>query len=312
MLNQTPVLNPESMQAQAISDLFLMVLWVCLGILALVTGLVVFAIVRYRHRGTDGEGEPRQVFGHLKVEILWTAVPFMLLVWVFYLTARTMNVSDPQQPHDPDLIVIGHQWWWEVRYPKAGIVTANEIHLPAGRRLSVQLESADVIHSFWVPELGRKMDMIPGHPNALWLEADRAGSYVGACSEYCGAQHAWMRLLVIVQTPDEFEQWARAMREPPPVPTRAEVEEGLNIFREKTCANCHTIEGVSPANSTAPDLTHLADRRTLGAGVLEHTPQTLTEWLRDPQAIKPASHMPDLHLDEDELTRLVAYLETLK
>lgn len=310
MIENMPVLSPGSQQAQAISHLFMVVLWICLGILAVVCGLVFLAMSRFQDRGPGDE--PRQIFGHFKLEVLWTAVPFLLLVWIFCLTARTVRVSDPQTQQDPDLTVIGHQWWWEVRYPKTGIVTANEIHLPIGRPLYVQLESADVIHSFWVPDLGRKMDMIPNHTNHMWLRADRAGTYPGTCSEYCGAQHAWMRLLVIGQAPAEFEQWQQNMQRGPATPDTGERALGVAVFRKRTCVNCHTIEGVSPPTSTAPDLTHLADRRTLAGGVVENTPKTLKAWLKDPQAIKPACHMPNLHLSEAEVNRLAAYLETLK
>lgn len=194
-MQSIPVFNPTSPEARAISDLFVAVLVICGVILAVVTGLVGYSLVRCRAR--PGAGEPRQVFGNHRLEIIWTVVPCLVLVWIFALTVRAMRISDPANSQPPELIVIGHQWWWEARYERLAeaqpgrlrhypVVTANEIHIPVGQRLSVQLESADVIHDFWVPELARKMDMIPGLTNHIWLEADRAGTYLGACAEYAG------------------------------------------------------------------------------------------------------------------------------
>jgi cytochrome c oxidase subunit 2 len=194
-MQDIPVFNPTSPEARAISELFLAVLVICGVILAIVTGLVAYSLVR--SRAQPGAGEPRQVFGNHRLEILWTVVPVLVLMWILALTVRAMRISDPSGNDPPDLIVIGHQWWWEVRYPNRSAVTANEIHIPAGERLSVQLESADVIHDFWAPQLGRKMDMIPGLTNHIWLQADKPGTYLGACAEYCGAEHAWMRFLVV-------------------------------------------------------------------------------------------------------------------
>jgi cytochrome c oxidase subunit 2 len=188
-----------------------------------------------------------------------------------------------------------------------GIVPANAIHLPVGRQFLVHLDSADVIHDFWVPQLARKMDMTPGHPDDISLQADRPGEYVGACVEYCGAEHAWMRILVIADPPAAFEAWQRRQRRPAPPPATADAIAGAGLFQQYVCQACHAA-GVA----VGPDLDHLASRRMLAAGVLPNTPANLVRWLRDPQALKPGSLMPDFHLTDADARKLVAYLETLQ
>ena len=234
-MQDIPVFNPASPEGKAISDLFFAVLVICGVILAIVTGVVAYNLVRSRAR--PGAGEPRQVFGNRRLEILWTVVPFLVLVWIFALTVQAMRLSDPGTARPPDLTVIGHQWWWEVRYAKSGVVTANEIHIPVGEKLSVRLESADVIHDFWAPQLGRKMDMIPEWTNHIWLEADRPGTYLGACAEYCGAEHAWMRFLVIAQPLSDFTAWAAHQAQPAPAPASGPEKRGRQLFLQMTCVN---------------------------------------------------------------------------
>lgn len=304
--------NPVSPQAQAISHLFLLVLLILAGIFVLVTWLVTYNTIRYRWR--QGAAEPPQIFGHKTLEIAWTAGPILLLAVIFVLTLRVMSQSDPgTHGHAPDIVLIGHQWWWEVRYPRSGVVTANEIHLPAGRRQLMELRSADVIHDFWVPQLGRKVDMIPGHPNALWLDVTRPGTYLGACAEFCGAGHAWMRLRVTAEAPDQFQNWLRQQAQTPAPPDHSAAEQGRQIYQQFTCGNCHAIRG-TPQDQVqfGPDLTHIASRATLAAGVLTNTPSHLAEWLQNPQAVKPACSMPNFQLDSTQVQKLVAYLETLR
>jgi cytochrome c oxidase subunit II len=309
-MHSITVFDPASPQGRAISHLFLAVLIICGVILAIVTGLVAYSLIRSRAR--PGAGEPRQVFGSRRLEILWTVVPFLVLVWIFVLTVRAMRDSDPSASGPPDLVVIGHQWWWEVRYVEPAVITANEIHIPVGKRLSVELASADVIHDFWAPQLARKMDMIPGWTNHIWLQADRPGTYLGACAEYCGAEHAWMRFLVIAHPPAEFAAWAAHQARPARAPAIGPEERGRQLFLQKTCVNCHTIQGVSAITNVAPDLTHLASRRALGAGVLQNTPANLARWLKNPQAIKPGCKMPNLNLVETEVDNLVSYFRSLQ
>jgi cytochrome c oxidase subunit 2 len=302
------VFNPTSPQAQAIANLFILILVIGTVILLIVTVLVLYASLRYRWRKDDG-GEPRQIFGIRNLEIGWTIAPALLLTVILGLTIYTMGRADPATPGNDvqaDLVIIAHQWWWEVDYPKSGVVTANEIHIPTGQKLLTRIESADVIHSFWVPELGRKIDAIPGHPNHLWLTADTPGTYHGTCTEYCGAEHAWMRILVIAEAPDAFEAWQRQQSAPPTVPTAGDAAKGAQLFQQLTCISCHVSQRIGP------NLYHLGSRRTIGAGILENTPANLAKWLTNPQAVKPGIHMPNLNLTQQQVNALVAYLEALK
>ncbi|HTX89162.1 MAG TPA: c-type cytochrome, partial [Bacteroidales bacterium] len=202
--------------------------------------------------------------------------------------------------------------WWDLRYLRDQVVTANELHIPVGRQLLLQIESADVIHDWWVPELGRKMDAIPGKSNFLWIEADRPGTFAGSCNEYCGGEHAWMRIRVIAQVPEDFDRWLREQKHPPPVPADSIGEAGARIFLGKACSGCHAIAGTPAQSHIGPELSHVASRETLGAGVLTNTPENMTRWMKDPQKVKPGARMPDFKLNEDELTCLVTYLEGLK
>jgi cytochrome c oxidase subunit II len=233
-------------------------------------------------------------------------VPILSLAVLSVFMVRTMIASDPPTADaKPDLRIVAHQWWWEIYYLKSGVVAANEIHIPIGKRLLVDFRSADVIHDFWVPALGRKIDIIPGHPNRLWIEADHGGTYLGACAEFCGNEHAWMRIMVIADSPEEFVAWIKQQAGIPLKPVTADEQLGAKIYREKICTNCHL-------RSVGPDLTHIASRRTLAAGALENTPENLAAWLHDPDDFKPGSNMPNFKLSDDEVRALVAYLETQK
>ena len=310
MLSGTPF-HPDSPQALALSHILITVLIILAGIFVLVAALAFYA--SYRFRAKKGGGEPRQVFGNARVEVAWTVGPIILLTFIFVMTVHAMHLADPAPGERPaDLVVIAHQWWWEARYPHSGVVTANEIHIPVGKPLLVLLKSADVIHDFWVPELGRKKDAIPGHPNHFWLQANKPGIYRGTCAEYCGEEHAWMRIRVVAQNQADFDAWTRQQLQAPPQPTSGEAAEGAKFFADNTCVNCHTIAG-TPANSEiGPDLTHIMDRATLASGRLENTPSNLAKWLANPQAVKPGVHMPDFHLTNAQVQELVAYMETLK
>lgn len=304
--------SPVSGQAHAITELILVVFAICTGIFVLVAWLVAHAALRFRYRA--GDREPQQVFGSARVEALWTAGPLLLLAVIFALTVVAARASDPPTPaaEAPDILLVGHQWWWEIGYPNAHVVTANELHLPAGSRQLLELRSADVIHNFWVPELGRKMDMVPGHPTRLWVESDRSGTFSGACAEYCGAEHAWMRLRVVVDSPGAFARWVTHEQLPAASPAAASAKVGARLFGQLTCANCHAIEGTSFEGRIGPDLTHVASRATLAGELLDNSPANLTDWLVRPDALKPGSHMPNLHLSPDQVRSLVAYMETLR
>jgi cytochrome c oxidase subunit II len=300
--------DPVSPQASAIRDLFTDALFICGGVFLLVAVLVLICIVRFR---SGGGHEAAQFEGHTRLEIAWTAGPILILIWLLFLTVRAMDGSDPPIDRDPDVTIVGHQWWWEAKYP-SGVITANEIHIPTGKSLVVRVESSDVIHDFWVPELGRKIDATPGRPTSIWLEADRAGSYTGTCAEYCGVQHAWMRILVVAEAPETFAEWQRHQLAVAPRPIEAPARRGAATFESMTCVKCHAIGGRGDNARVAPDLTHLASRTTLGAGVIPNTPADLAHWLQDPQGIKEGCHMPDAQLTDAQVADLVAYFETLK
>ena len=305
------VLSPASPQAHAISLLFVYMLVIAAIILTVVAGLVVYIVIRYR--GRPGDAEPRQISGNRTLEIIWTAIPLAIVTSLVVFTIHTMRVVDPAAGRrKPDLVIIAHQWWWEIHYPGSGVVTANEVHMPVGEHWLVQVESADVIHDFWVPRLGRKIDAIPGHPNHIWLQVDVPDTYLGSCAEYCGAGHAWMRIRVIAQTPEAFAAWEKQQLAIPPPPATSEAVAGEKLFLDHTCANCHTIAGTPAHGTIGPDLTHLAGRETLAAGALTNTPDNLARWLRDPDAVKPGAHMPNLDLSSGQIKELVAYLEGLK
>ncbi len=305
-----PIFDPASPQTGAISHLFMVVLSICGGILAIVVGMVGISLIRFRQR--PGSEEPPPYFGNRKLEIVWTVGPTLIIICLFVLTARGMHQSDPPANQQPDVIVIAHQWWWEVRYPQTGVVTANEIHITVGRKWLIRLESADVIHSFWVPQLARKMDVIPGYPNHIWLEANAPGKYAGTCGEYCGIEHSWMRFSVIAESPTEFTAWSHAQENPAVISATDSAQRGVTIFRSMSCINCHSIQGVSVSGNAGPDLTHLAGRQTLGAGVLPNTEANLLLWLENPQAIKPGCFMPNLKLTDAQAGALTGYLRTLK
>ena len=306
-------LNPASYGSEAIHQLFVAFLWVALVVLLVVAGLVAYASRRYRAR-PGATGEPPQIHTNKRLEIGILAVTTAVMGVFFYLTIQTMMSvqAAPAKGQEPDLVITGHQWWWEARYPQSGVIAANEIHIPTGRRLLVQLESADVIHDWWVPRLGRKMDIIPGRTNQVWMEAREPGKYVGACSEFCGAQHAWMRIQVIAHAPEDFAAWEQNQRQMPEAATNALVKTGKALFQDKTCVNCHTIAGTIAQEDIGPNLTHLGSRKTLLTGLLENTPENLGRWLNNPQAVKPGAHMPNFIFTDYEIDALVAYLESLK
>jgi cytochrome c oxidase subunit II len=307
----TSVFDPGSPQAQAIADLFHFDLAIAAVIFLAVAGLVTYAALRFRWR--PGAREPYQNHGNLKMEILWTVVPALILTVLLVRTAYTMSFVNPLAgSKTPDAVVIAHQWWWEYHYPQSGIVTANELHMPEGQKWLLQVESADVIHDFWVPDLGAKVDAIPAHPDYLWFQPQRDGVYLGTCAEYCGAQHALMGIRVIVDSPARFSQWEQSQIRVPTQPASPVARQGGRYFQDLTCTNCHRIAGTEAQAQVGPDLTHLADRQTIGAGVLDNTPDNLAKWLENPQQFKPECYMPNLHLTTEQARAIATYLEALK
>jgi cytochrome c oxidase subunit II len=303
------VFDPASPQATELLWLWNICMWVCGFVLAAVALPILYIVVRYRRRD---DHEPAQVAGNKKLEIVWTLIPLLLVGLLFVLSITTARAVDKPIRRAPDIVVTGHQWWWEIRYPAANAITANELHVPVGRDVLIGIEAADVIHDFWVPRLGRKIDAIPGRRNFVQIRADEAGEYQGACAEYCGAEHAWMLFRVVAQEPAAYEAWLKAQSSAAITPASGYAKAGQVRFGELTCANCHNIRGINEQKQYAPDLTHVASRGMLAAGRLENTPENLKNWLRQPNIIKPDCEMPNLKLSGNDLTALTAFLETLK
>ncbi len=324
----TSIFEPNSPPAREIRDLSYLVLGICLAIFIVVQGFLVLAIVRgvkaartAKDNPTTTSSEPQQVYGSVPIEIAWTVIPVIVVFVLAMVTIRTIRDIDATTPPEGALAVtvIGHQWWWEYRYTVDSgsalaeqttlVVTANELHVPVGRPVSLRLESADVIHSFWVPRLAGKTDLIPGHTNHLWFNAEQAGLYLGQCAEYCGTQHAHMLLRVYADEPAAFDAWLTAQAAP--AVEDPLVARGRAIFSEYACLNCHTIAGTS-AGMFGPNLTHLASRDTIGSGTVALTRASLRQWIDDPDVIKPSCNMPSLKLSADELDAITDYLMTLK
>lgn len=303
-------LSPASPGAADISHLHTIVMLIAVVIFVIVEGLLVYSVFRFRRR--DEAEVPRQVYGSVPVEIAWTVAPAIIVVILMILTLRTMRTVAEPPPGTRNVQVVGHQWWWEFRYPDPGIVTANELHVPVGEVIRFELESADVIHSFWVPQLAGKTDAIPGRQTRTWFRATQPGVYQGQCAEFCGREHAQMRFQVIVQSPSDFEAWAKQQAAGPVEVTDKLARQGKDIFFQSACVGCHTIQGTAAQGKTGPNLTHVGSRKTLAAGTIENTPENMARWIQNPDAVKPGVLMPNLHLSSDQVAALVAYLQSLK
>lgn len=315
--NRTPAipsaLDPQGPAAANIATLWWLLFWLGTVVFVVVTALLLFIVVTHRRGGDILEPDLRAP-DH-RTWIWWGGViaPAIILGLTLFFTLRShIALAYPPTPPALTIEVIGRQWWWEVRYPDHEITTANEIYIPAGQPVTFRLTTADVIHSFWVPELNGKIDMIPGKTNTLWLQATESGIYRGLCAEFCGIQHAKMQYLVIAVPPAEFEKWIEQQRQPAPVPTDEITRRGQQIFLGSACVYCHAIRGTNASGQLGPDLTHLASRRTLGAGILPNNRGTLGGWTINSQHIKPGNHMPPMNLDGTELQALLDYLATLE
>lgn len=312
----TNIFSPASTPATLIHGLGLFVLGLTSAIFLVVSVLLVTAIVRFRSK-KDEDLEPPQVFGSTQIELSWTIIPVLTIVVLFLTTARMIfAIQDAPKPKSAlDVVVIGHQFWWEFRYPKYGIVTANELHIPLSNSSSssptyFKLTSADVIHSFWVPNLAGKIDVIPNKVNELWMDPQRTGLYKGQCAQFCGSEHALMLLRVYVDTPEQFQAWVEEQRKSA-VDDQA-VAEGKKAFETQSCINCHAVAGTVANGRYGPDLTHLMSRDTLASGAVENNPQNLKKWIADPNSLKPGCLMPAMQLSERQLNDITAYLTTLK
>jgi cytochrome c oxidase subunit 2 len=305
-----------STPAQWIFDLSRFVLTVTAVIFIVVFSLLAYAVVKFRKRGTNDEQEPAQVYGSNQLELAWTVIPVLIVVVLFLAAARVIaSIQNAARPANAiEVTVIGHQFWWEYRYPSLKVVTANELHIPVSDPAHptptfLTLLSADTNHSFWVPRLSGKTDLIPNHPNSMWMEPSETGLYLGQCAQYCGTQHAKMLLRVYVDTRDEFDRWIQEQSRPVQV---GDVSEGQKIFERTACINCHAVAGTAANGRFGPDLTHLMSRDTIASGAALNTPENLRRWIQDPSLIKPGSKMPAMGLSDPELDAVATYLETLR
>lgn len=311
------IFNPVSTPAHEIDTVAFFVIAITVVIFLIVAGLLAYSVVRFRARPGDDSREPAQVYGSNPIEFAWTTVPVIIVFVLILVTARTIYIvqARPRPPGALSVRVIGHQWWWEFRYPDLGIVTANELHVPLSDPRSstptfLDLESADVAHSFWVPRLAGKTDVIPNKKNSMWIDPQVAGTYLGQCGEYCGTEHAMMLLRVVVEPRADFERWAAAQKQPPVLDAAS--SHGRAVFESTACVNCHTIRGTAADGRFGPDLTHLMARETIGAGVAMNTRAHLKIWVNDPSQMKPGALMPAMNLGDKDLDDLVAYLVTLR
>jgi cytochrome c oxidase subunit II len=323
------IFDPASPSAESIRSLYVLVFAITGFIFIAVEGILFYSIFRFRRQAKAGTMEPPQVYGSKPIEIAWTAAPALVVFVLVLVTARTLwevNVPPPQ-PREGDntlfVTVVGRQWWWEYTYEnyngrELGFTTANELHVPASepgesgvkRRIFLKLKSADVCHSYWVPRLAGKTDLIPGRVNSMWFQPDTPGLYVGQCAEYCGTQHAHMLLRVVVDTPEDFETWLTDQAKEQKMPSSDDVP--ARAFFSQSCVKCHRVRGTSAQGSYGPDLTHLMSRQTLASGMVPNTPENLDAWVKDPQQIKPGCLMPDFGLSEAERNDIVRYLRTLR
>lgn len=308
------VLDPQGVGAAEIGRLS----WTLIGLGTLIyAGVCLFLLLALFRRRNRNEVEPdiaQQPEGGQGI-VLWggMVMPAVVLLSVFGLTLNSLiNLMSGEGDEAITINVIGHQWWWEVVYPNAGVVTANEIHVPVGQPVRINLAAEDVIHSFWIPQLHGKLDMIPGQTNTFTIHAQAAGEYHGLCAEFCGIQHAQMLFLVVAEPPEEFESWLAAQRLAAATPTDATAQRGQEVFVNSPCAQCHAIAGTTAGGRLGPDLTHFANRREIGAGILENNRSNLHRWLVQPQAVKPGNLMPATILPPDDLEALLDYLETLE
>ncbi len=315
--NGTNIFTPASTPARMVTHLSVFVLVITGIIFVVVFTLLAYSVIRFRGQAADAGREPPQVYGSTQIEMAWTIIPILIVVVLFLATARVIHaVQDaPQPPGAIEVTAIGHQYWWEFRYPRMGIVTANELHIPVSDPANptptfLTLLSADTDHSFWIPELAGKTDLIPNHPNRMWMDPQRIGIFLGQCAQYCGVQHAKMLLRVSVDSPEDFATWVRGQQQP--AVQDASVETGRRVFESNACMNCHAVGATAANGRFGPDLTHLMTRATIASGAATNTPQNLRLWIQNPNAIKPGSLMPAMQLNDADLDAVVSYMETLR
>jgi len=311
------IFRPQSTPANSILHLSALVLAITALIFVVVFSLLVYAVAKFRKRDEDDGREPAQVYGSNQVELAWTVIPTLIVLVLFLATARVIHsIQDAPKPlRAIEVIAIGHQFWWEFRYPALGVITANELHVPVSNPSNptptfLTLLSVDTDHSFWVPRLAGKTDLIPNRVNHTWIDPQETGLYLGQCAQYCGTQHAKMLLRVYVDSPEKFEQWAQDQRKPAII--NDAVEAGRQVFETTACVNCHAVSGTVADGRFGPDLTHLMSRDTIASGAAPNTRENLRAWIQNPDTIKPGSLMPAMQLNDHDLDALTDYLMTLR
>jgi cytochrome c oxidase subunit 2 len=311
------IFDPRSTPAESIYHLSRFVLAITGLIFLVVFSLLAYVVVKFRSRTVDATSEPAQVYGSTQIELAWTIIPTLIVFVLFLATARVIHaIQDTPKPATAvEVTAIGHQFWWEFRYPALGIVTANELHVPVSDPAHptptfLKLLSADTDHSFWVPQLAGKTDLIPNRLNETWIDPHRTGVFLGQCAQYCGTQHAKMLLRVSVESAEDFAAWVSTQKQPA-IQDEREIA-GKQVFETTACVNCHAVAGTNAKGHFGPDLTHLMSRRTIAAGAAENTRENLRLWIQNPDAIKPGSLMPAMKLSDVDLDALVRYLETLQ
>jgi cytochrome c oxidase subunit 2 len=305
---ETSVLDPAGPRAARIAELWWVLFGVGTSVFLAVMAVLLFALWRARRDAPD----PHDLENGTRPILAGVVLSSVLMVGVVAFTLWTQrSLAQPTQDAALTIEVEGKQWWWEIRYPDDDVVTANELHIPTGTPVAVRLTTDNVIHSFWVPQLTDKMDLVPGRVNELWFQADEPGTYRGFCAEFCGIQHTFMQFIVVAEPRDAFATWLEDQAAPATEPTDELLQEGQRVFFSSACMACHTVRGTDASGVVGPDLTHLASRQLLAAGARDNTADNLAAWIADPQAIKPGNFMPTIALDADALRALVAYLMSL-
>lgn len=315
--SSTNIFAPQSAPAHEIFRLSMFVLIVTAAIFVTVCGLLIYVVIRYRQRPEDDGHEPPQIYGSNQIELAWTVIPVLIVIVLFLASVRVIySVQHAPKPKQAvDVTVIGHRYWWEYRYPGLGVVTANELHVPVSNDPShpmptfLKLVSADVDHSFWVPRLAGKTDLMAGQVNEMWIQPDAAGLYLGQCAQYCGTQHANMLIRVYAESPADFRKWIAS--EQKSAVEDPSVSGGRAVFEHNACINCHAVKGTVADGRFGPDLTHLMSRDTIAAGVLPNTRENLEKWIKDPDAYKPGCLMPAMKLSDSDIDKITSYLVTL-
>lgn len=307
------VFDPKGPVAEQQLYLVYLSFWIMMIVTAIVAVILIYVLIRYRKRKND-QSIPKQTEGNVWLESMLVIIPVILLTILIIPTVQiTYELADAETGKEDalEVTVTGYQYWWEFKYEDYGIVTANELHIPVGTKVDLNLEAADVIHSFWVPKLAGKTDTIPGRTNYMWIQADEPGIYSGQCAEYCGPSHALMAFQVVASEPEDFDAWVAKMQQPAPAPDTALAQEGAEIF-EQSCISCHAVDATDTKTMAGPNLANFGERNKIAAAILPNTKEDLKKWLQEPEVVKPGNLMPNLGINDEQADALVEYLHGLK